>query len=64
MRIPNDIHLPEDISDEAAYEIYELLEELFMAVEERYYHQIRRHLQSYTIGKVLEQGAEDDETEF
>jgi hypothetical protein len=37
--------LPE-LSDQAAYELYDLLERLLMASEERYRHQIRRYLKS------------------
>jgi hypothetical protein len=34
------------LSDEAAYEFYDLLDRIFTATEERYRHQIRRYLQS------------------
>ena len=63
MRIPDDINLPEDISDEAAYELYELLEGLFMAVEERYHHRIRRYLQSCARERRM-MGTDDDDIGF
>ena len=34
---------PPTLSDEAAYEIFEFLEALSLAFEERYFEQIRRH---------------------
>ena len=34
---------PPNLSDEAAYEIFEFLEALSLAFEERYFGQIRRH---------------------
>jgi hypothetical protein len=40
------IDLPTDLSDEAAYAIYSLLEQLIYTVEWRYYAQIRRHLEA------------------
>jgi hypothetical protein len=64
MRNKNTFYLPEDISDEAAYELYEVLEELFMAVEERYRYRIRRHLQSYTRVREVDASWEDDDIEF
>lgn len=63
MRIPEDFYLPEDISDEAAYELYELLEGLFMAVEERYHHRISRYLQGCARERRM-QGTDDDDIEF
>ena len=38
--------LPPNLSDEAAYEIFEFLEALTLAFEERYFAQIRRHRQA------------------
>jgi hypothetical protein len=62
---PSDyFHLPEDISDEAAYELYELLEGLVMAVEERYRYRIRRHLQNCARERRVELGNEEDEDEI
>ena len=40
---PLGISFPPDLSDEAAYEIFEFLEALSLAFEERYFAQIRRH---------------------
>lgn len=40
------IYLPTDLSDEAAYAVYSLLEQLIHNVEWRYYAQIRRHLET------------------
>jgi hypothetical protein len=37
---------PPDLSDEAAYEISEFLQALSLAFEQRYFSQIRRHLQA------------------
>ena len=37
---------PPNLSDEAAYEIFEFLEALSLAFEERYFGQIRRHRQA------------------
>lgn len=64
MRNKHAFYLPEDISDEAAYELYEVLEELFMKVEERYRHRIRRHLQNCTKARELDASWEDDDIEF
>ena len=40
------IDLPSNLSDEAAYAIYSLLEQLTYTVEWRYCAQIRRHLET------------------
>ena len=40
---PLDLSFPPDLSDEAAYEIFEFLEALSLAFEEHYFGQIRRH---------------------
>jgi len=37
------LSFPPSLSDEAAYEIFEFLEALSLAFEERYFGQIRRH---------------------
>ncbi len=41
-----ELSFPPNLSDEAAYEISEFLEALSLAFEERYFGQIRRHLQA------------------
>ncbi len=40
---PLGLSFPPGLSDEAAYEIFEFLEALSLAFEERYFGQIRRH---------------------
>jgi len=40
---PLGLSFPPDLSDEAAYEIFEFLEALSLAFEERYFGQIIRH---------------------
>ncbi len=40
---PLRLSFPPSLSDEAAYEIFEFLEALSLAFEERYFGQIRRH---------------------
>ena len=40
---PLDLSFHPDLSDEAAYEIFEFLEALALAFEEHYFAQIRRH---------------------
>lgn len=40
---PLGLSFPPDISDQAACEIFEFLEALSLAFEERYFAQIRRH---------------------
>lgn len=42
-RPPLDLSFPPDLSDEAAYEIFEFLEALSFTFEEHYFGQIRRH---------------------
>lgn len=64
MRHPDYFYLPEDISDEAAYELYEVLEGLFTAVEERYRERIRRHLQNCARERGPEDDWEDDDIGF
>ncbi len=64
MQLSYDFHLPEEISDEAAYELYELLEELLMAVEERYRYRIRRYMQDCVQERRFEQSGEDNEDEI
>ena len=45
-RPPLDLSFPPDLSDEAAYEIFEFLEALSLAFEEHYFGQITRHLRA------------------
>ena len=40
---PLGLSFPPNLSDEAAYEMAEILEALSLAFEERYFAQIRRH---------------------
>ena len=45
-RPPLGLSFPPDLSDEAAYEIFEFLEVLSLAFEEHYFGQIIRHLRA------------------
>lgn len=38
--------LPNDLSDESAYQLYILMEQLTTMLEQKYYTQIRRHINS------------------
>ena len=48
-RPPLDLSFSPDLSDEAAYEIFEFLEALRFAFEEHYFAQIRRHRQMINL---------------
>jgi hypothetical protein len=43
---PLDLFFSPDLSDEAAYEIFEFLEALSLTFEEHYFAQIKRHRQA------------------
>ena len=61
-RPPLDLSYPQDLSDEAAYEIFEFLEALSFAFEEHYFAQIRRHRQMINPkrSELVNQSGEED----
>ena len=59
---PLDLSFSPDLSDEAAYEIAELLEALNLAFEEHYFAQIRRHRRAINPkrSELVDQPGEED----
>ncbi len=59
---PLSLSFPPGLSDEAAYEIFEFLEALSLAFEERYFGQIRRHRQALNPkrNELVDQPWEED----
>jgi hypothetical protein len=57
-----DLSFSPDLSDEAAYEIFEFLEALTLAFEEHYFAQIRRHRRAINPkrSELSDQPWEDD----
>ena len=60
-----ELSFPPNLSDEAAYEISEFLSALSLAFEERYFGQIRRHLQAIQPKRsdLIDPPWEDDDDE-
>jgi len=56
--------LPNDLSDESAYQLYILMEQLTTMVEQKYYSQIRRHINSLQPSKPENLDLWGDEIDF
>jgi hypothetical protein len=56
--------LPDILSDEAAYELYDLQQRLADTIERRYHRQIRRYLQNCQRGLFADEEGFDDDLSF